>query len=114
MVMKLFRRLRLFFRKEELNQQLSDEMSFHLEKQIEQNLAAGMTPSEARYAALRTFGSVEQFKEKCRDTWGVRFMDTLLQDIRYGARMLAKNPGYTALAVLSQRWALGPTRPSSA
>ncbi|MGA3326044.1 MAG: permease prefix domain 1-containing protein [Terriglobia bacterium] len=59
--MKSFRRFRALFRKEELDQQLSEEMAFHLEKQIEQNLAAGMSAEEARYAALRRFGGVEFF-----------------------------------------------------
>jgi len=68
--MKLPRHLRALFRKEELDQQLSDEMAFHLEKQIEQNLAKGMTAEEARYAALRKFGGVEQVKEECRDMRG--------------------------------------------
>ena len=101
LITRLFRQVRELFRKEELNQELSDELAFHLEKQIEQNIAAGMSAEEARYAALRSFGGVEQVKAECQDTWGVRFVETLFQDLRFGLRTLARNPGFTAVIIIS-------------
>src|SRR6516165_10094011 len=89
------------FRRSHKEQELSEELQFHLERQIEQNLAAGMPPEEARYAALRLFGGVQQIKEECRDMRRVNYIENLIQDTRFGLRMLAKNPGLTALAVFA-------------
>ena len=84
LITRLFRQVRALFRKEELNQELSEELAFHLEKQIELNLAAGMSPEEARYAALRSFGGVEQVKEECRDADGVSYAPLLQRLVDLG------------------------------
>ncbi len=104
---KLQQRFRAFFRKEKLDAEMDEEIRLHIEMQTQKNAAAGMSPDEARYAALRQFGWAETIKEDSREQRGVRWLETMLQGVRFGTRQLLKNPGFTGVAVLTIALCLG-------
>jgi len=108
------RRLRIFtrrclglFRKGRLDEALDEELRFHLEMEAERHSQNGLGPEEARLAARRSFGGIEQIKEVCRDQRGLPAVESLGRDLTHAARTLRRHPGYTATAVLSLALGIG-------
>ena len=84
----IFLRLRNLFQRQRCESEMAEELASTLQMHIDENMSSGMSAEAARYAALRSFGGVDQTKEECRDARGLAFIESLLQDIRFGVRML--------------------------
>ena len=96
---RLGMRIRMLFRRRQAAVQLQDELRFHLDQQIAENIAAGMSPEQARQAALRAFGNPGAVREQAHATWNWSSAEQWLRDVRFGLRTLSRTPGYTLIGI---------------
>ena len=99
----------MLFRRKTETARLNDELQFHLDQQVKENIARGLSPEEARYAALRAFGNPTQLRDQARSSWSWNWLEKFFRDLRYGARTLARSPGFAGTAILVMALGIGAT-----